>query len=197
MEGSPRKHAMYYRCPARTLTPGSAALSTHPRTVYLREDPLRDAVNGWIGGLFSKENVDRTIRQLIDDQPTAERGGQEQAKKRLSAAEAKLRKFQAAIEAGVDPAALVESMNQTQAERTAARAELDSAPEPTALTDAEVYAMIDSLGNVGAALSGSDPDGLAKLYDELRLDLRYDAENAIVDVTANLRVNSVRVRGGT
>ena len=88
-------------------------------------------------------------------------------------------------------------MNQTQAERTAARAELDSAPEPTALTDAEVYAMIDSLGDVGAALSGADPEGLAKLYDELRLDLRYDAENAIVDVTANLRVNSVRVRGGT
>jgi len=74
MEGSPRKHGMYYRCPARTLTPGSAALSTHPRTVYLREDPLRDAVNGWIGGLFRKENVDRTIRQLIGDQPTAEGG---------------------------------------------------------------------------------------------------------------------------
>ena len=40
-----------------------------PRTVYPREDPLRDAVNGWIGGLFSRENVDRTIRQLIDSQP--------------------------------------------------------------------------------------------------------------------------------
>jgi hypothetical protein len=48
--------------------------------------------------------------------------------KRLSAAEARLRKFQAAIEAGVDPAAMVEGMNQAQAERVAARAELDNAP---------------------------------------------------------------------
>lgn len=86
-------------------------------------------------------------------------------------------------------------MNQAQAERAAARAELDNAPVPTALIEAEVYAMIDSLGDVGVALSGADPQGLAKLYDELRLDLRYDAENAIVDETANPRVNSVRVRG--
>jgi hypothetical protein len=35
-------------------------------------------------------------------------------------------------------------MNQAQAERAAARAELDNAPEPTALTDAEVYATIDA-----------------------------------------------------
>jgi hypothetical protein len=68
MEGSPRKHGMYYRCPARTLTPGSAALSAHPRNGLPARGSLRDAVNGWIGGLFSKENVDRTIRQLIDDQ---------------------------------------------------------------------------------------------------------------------------------
>ena len=118
---------------------------------------MRDAVNGWIGGLFRTENVDRTVRQLLDDQPTAERGGQEQAKKRLSAAKAKLRKFQAAIEAGVDPAALVESMNQAQVERAAARAELDNAPEPTALTDSEVYAMIDSLGDVGRSI-GRGPE---------------------------------------
>jgi hypothetical protein len=193
--GQPPQARHVLPCPARTLTPGSAALSTHPPTVYVREDPLRDAVNGWIGGLFCKENVDRTVRQLLDDQPKVQGGGQEQAMKRLSAAEARLRKFQAAIEAGVDPAAMVEGMNQAQAERVAARAELDNAPEPTALADAEVYAMIDSLGDVGTALSGADTRRLAKLYSELRL-VRYDAENAIIDVIANPRVNSVRVRGG-
>ena len=55
--------------------------------------------------------------------------------------------------------------------------------------------MIDSLGNMGAALSGADAEGLAKLYGELRLDLRYDAENAIVEVVANPRVNSACPRG--
>src|ERR1700754_3982504 len=45
MEGSPRTHGMYYRCPARTLTPGSPALAEHPPTVYLQEDSLPEAIN--------------------------------------------------------------------------------------------------------------------------------------------------------
>ncbi|WP_157357625.1 hypothetical protein [Amycolatopsis nigrescens] len=36
--------------------------------------------------------------------------------------------------------------------------------------------MIDSLGDVGAALSGANSEKLANLYGELRLDLRYDHE---------------------
>jgi len=55
----------------------------------------------------------------------------------------RVRRFQTAIAAGVHPAALVESINQAQAQRAAAQAELDGAPSPTALTEADVYAMID------------------------------------------------------
>jgi hypothetical protein len=62
MEASPRAHGMYYRCPARTLAPGSPALALHPPAVYLREEPIRDAVNAWIGQLFDRSNVDRDRR---------------------------------------------------------------------------------------------------------------------------------------
>ena len=55
--------------------------------------------------------------------------------------------------------------------------------------------MISSLGDVGTALSGADPRGLAKRCSELRLDLRDDAENAIIDVIANPRVNSLVSEG--
>ena len=51
--------------------------------------------------------------------------------------------------------------------------------------------MISSLGDVGTALSGADPTRLAKRCSELRLGLRHDAENAIIDVIANPRVNSL------
>lgn len=50
------------------------------------------------------------------------------------------------------------------------------------MTDAEVYAMIDSLGDVGAALNGGKPEGLERLYRELRLELRYDPRERAVDV---------------
>ncbi|MQA12471.1 MAG: recombinase family protein [Pseudonocardiaceae bacterium] len=201
MEASPRAHGTYYRCPARTLAPGSPALAQHPPAVYLREDPLRDAVNGWLGGLFSPDNVDRTVAALVasQDESGGRQGSQEAAKKRLADAEARLRRYRDAIAAGIDPAALVEATNEAQAERAAARAELDNAPAPGTLTDAEVYAMIDALGDVGAAMSSAKPDKLASLYIAVDLQIRYepDAQAAHATIQPTSRVNSKRVRGGT
>ncbi|WP_086788973.1 recombinase family protein [Crossiella equi] len=201
MESSPRAHGMYYRCPARTLAPGSPALASHPPSVYLREDVLQDAVNAWIGGLFARENVDRTVTALVASQSSAqsESNGREAARQRLAKAEADLSRYQAAIQAGIDPAALVEVVNEAQAVRTAARAELEGAPPPNALTAAEVHAMIDSLGDVGAALSEAKTESLADLYSAIDLQVRYTQTAHVADVTIKPvgRVNSVRVRGGT
>ncbi len=105
--------------------------------------------------------------------------------------------MQAAIEAGVDPAAVVDGINEAQAERAAARAVLENAPVSSVLTDAEIYAMVDSLGDVGAALAEAKPTSLSRLYQQLGVQLRYDPHDHAVDVTAEPRVVSVRVRGGT
>jgi hypothetical protein len=61
---------------------------------------------------------------------------------------------------------VVDAINEAQAQRAAAQAELDGAPAPTAVTDAEVYAMIDSLGDVGAALKDAKPESLERLLCE-------------------------------
>jgi Recombinase zinc beta ribbon domain len=37
MEGTPKHGREYYRCVARTLAPGAAALESHPKNVYLPE----------------------------------------------------------------------------------------------------------------------------------------------------------------
>jgi DNA invertase Pin-like site-specific DNA recombinase len=200
MEASPRAHGMYYRCPSRTLAPNSPVLASHPPTVYLREDPLRDEVNEWIGRLFAPENVDNTIAELLGSQEVGRSGGHDllaAAKKRLASAEERLRRHQAAIEAGVDPMALVEVINQAQAERAAARSELDSAPVADTLSEDEIRAMIDSLGDVGAKLS--DSTRLGDLYKAFDLQVSYDSAVHEADVTIVPvgRVNSARVRGGT
>ncbi len=198
MEGTPRQSRTYYRCAARSMVPGSAALHGHPKNVYLPEVAVLDPLNAWIGGLFDRDNVDRTVAALVASQGST--GGapspQEAAKKRLKDAEARLRRFRAAIEAGIDPAALVEAMNVAQAQRAAARAELDGTPAPDALTPAEVYAMIDSLGDVGGALNEADPERLEQPYEALRLEMTYDAEERAVDVAIRpARRGSERVRG--
>jgi DNA invertase Pin-like site-specific DNA recombinase len=198
MEGSPRKHGMYYRCPARTLAPGSPALVDHPPTVYVREDPLLEAVNAWLADLFDPKNRDRTVGMLVGSQEkTTQSGDRGQAERRAKDAEAKLRRFQEAIEAGIDPAALVEVINQAQAERAAARAELDNVQAPGSYTDAEVYAMIDSMGDVAETLTGKHPAKLVEFYEDLALNIVYDNEKEAIDVMASPRVNSECVRGGT
>lgn len=105
MQGANIRNDHYYRCLSRTLVPGSAALSSHPKTVNLREDLLLGPLDEWIGGLFAPENVDRTVATLLGSQERASGSGlaqREAAKKRLADAEARLRRHQAAIEAGID-----------------------------------------------------------------------------------------------
>ncbi|GAA5161431.1 MULTISPECIES: hypothetical protein [Amycolatopsis] len=90
------------------------------------------------------------------------------ARQRLEAAEAKLQRLRSAIEAGVDPAALVEAINDAQAQRTVARSELDGALRRNLLAAAEVYAMVDSLGDVGRELNRAKPEKLQQLVREAR-----------------------------
>lgn len=200
MEGSPRKHGMYYRCPARTLAPNSPALEAHPATVYVPEAPLRDALNKWIGGLFAPESLEATIESLVASQETLHTSGRhELAARRLKESELKLNRFQAAIAAGVDPTALIDGINQAQRERDAARAELAASPALQHLEYDEVQIAIEKLGDVATALNRANAASLAELYAALRLQLRYLPAERLVDVTIQpaLRVDSVRVRGGT
>ncbi|GAB2996405.1 recombinase family protein [Amycolatopsis acidiphila] len=192
-----RKEEVYYRSMARTLAPGSSALAGHPRTVNLREFDVFDLLNRWLGDLFKPENVDRTVAALVASQGQGRTAAVETIRKRLSDAEARLRRLQAAIEAGVDPAALVEAINEAQAQRAAARAELDGVAPPTAVSEAEVYAMIGALGDVAAALKHAKPEVLEQLYDRLNVELLYEPKGRTVLASVTPRVVSECVRGGS
>jgi hypothetical protein len=65
------------------------------------------------------------------------------------------------------PEARLRRPNKAQAQRTATRAKSQGAPEPSLLTDADIHARIDSLGDVGAALTEADPEKLTRLYEEV------------------------------
>ncbi|MBK0869887.1 hypothetical protein INP57_24025 [Saccharopolyspora sp. HNM0986] len=158
-------------------------------------------MNDWLGRLFDRENVDGTVAALVASQGESGGGPSEQArlKQKLADVESRLSKFHAAIEAGVDPAAMVDAINSAQNERAALRAELEHAPTPSTLTDAEIHAMIDSFGDVGSALSqGTPPEGLVSLYAAVDLHVHYQHEDRAADIEihpARSRVNSLRVRG--
>lgn len=194
-----RKTAVYYRCLARTLAPDSPVLADHPRTVNLRELDVLDSLNKWIGQLFAPENVDRTVKALVGSQTDSSRpkNSREGAKQRLADAQTQVRRLQEAIKAGADPAALVEAINEAQATRAAAQAELDNSPDPAVIGEAEVYAMVDSLGDVGSELKVAKPESLGRLYDNLNIDLKYEPHAGTVEATIAPRVVSKRVRGAS
>ncbi|WP_260189104.1 recombinase family protein [Actinophytocola gossypii] len=196
MEGSPRKHAMYYRCPARTLAPGFPVLAMHPAAIYLREDTIRDAINEWFAELFHRDHVDKTVAALVASQDGAgqKATGRDAAEHRLAKAEAEIRRFQAAIAAGIDPTALVEAINTAQAERAAAQAEINNTPALNLMEAAEVHARIASLGDVPATLSRGSREKLAELYAGTDLQVLYEPGGSTAEIS--MRVNSVRVRGG-
>lgn len=72
--------------------------------------------NKWIDHLFDPMNLDNTVSALLASQDNGETGppNHAAARQRLTDAEAKLRRFQDAIAAGIDPSALVEVMNEAQ-----------------------------------------------------------------------------------
>ena len=88
-------------------------------------------------------------------------------------------------------------MNEAQEQRTAARAQLEELPVPNMMTEAEAYARIDSLGDVGKTLKQGSPENLSRLYRALHLQLNYHPVERAVDATISMRVVSECVRGGT
>jgi hypothetical protein len=94
-------------------------------------------------------------------------------------------------------ASTVGAINQARAERTAAQAEIDAAQTSEAALDlAEVYAMIDSLGDIGASLTRADPARMQKINKSLRLEMIYDNEERAVDVVIKPLGGLVRVSEG-
>jgi Recombinase len=197
MQGGSVRHHVYYRCTARSLAPGAAALAEHPKTVNLREDILTGAINGWIGGLFSPEHRDDTVRALVDSQGGPAASAQsEDARTRLKDAEEALRRLQAAIVAGIDPAAIKEAVNAAQAQREAARAALAAVPPSSLLDVAEVYAMIDALGDVGEVIKDARPDSLTRIYRELGIKVSYRHEDSGGEAVISLVVANREIRCG-
>jgi hypothetical protein len=117
--------------------------------------------------------------------------------KAVAEAEQRLRRLHAAIEAGVDPLALVEPINRAQQELEAARGEQHHVPVVRTLDQAEVEAMIEYLGDIGVALNRADPAKLEELYRPLRLEVVYHPEERVAEVTIRPGRGSERVRGGT
>ncbi|WP_146231915.1 hypothetical protein [Lentzea atacamensis] len=182
------------------MVPGSPALNGHPTNVYLPEAVAIEHFNRWIDHLFDPLNVDNTVSALFASQGNGDTStpNHAAARQRLADAEAKLRRFQDAIAAGIDPSALVEAMNEAQEKRAAAQAELNGVPKRVGRSVAEIHAMIDSLGDVKKVIRQGEPDELQRLYEALNVEIVYNAKGRTLDASIRpVGRDKASVRGGT
>ncbi|MFI9503820.1 hypothetical protein [Nocardia sp. NPDC052566] len=93
--------------------------------------------------------------------------------------------------------ALIEPMNQAQAERAIAQAELDTIPTVRRFTAGELDKLIDSLGDIRAVLTAGAPEDQATLYEALHLEIKYRHRQQLAVVSAGIPVVNTCVRRGT
>jgi hypothetical protein len=197
MEAAPRKHAIFYRCAARTLLPSAVVALEHPPTVYVREDHLTPPINKWIAQLFSPAHLESTVAALIgageEDQSEEQMAA---ARQRIAEAEATMKRLQRALEAGWDPDGLTSQYNAAAIDKRAAEAAL-AAIEPNQQLTGDIRKMITELGDMARVLDTADREDLAELYKALGLAISYDHAQTRADVSISPRVVKVGVRGGT
>jgi site-specific DNA recombinase len=198
MQGSWNHDQAYYRCryPTEYALPRRAP---HPPTVYVRETQIVPPLDDWIGGIFEPDRLEETCRALAEAQEPAlaEDSRSEAARRTLAGCDARLARYREALEAGTDPAVVARWISEVQAERSAAEEELHRRRPAAALTEDDIRAMVESLGDLVGVLQAADPQKKSALYQSLGLSLTYEPSKRRVLVEADLGgVRPVRVGGG-
>lgn len=168
-----------YRCRARDLPQGHTSIERHPANVRIKQAEVLDLLHGWFGDLLSASSRHAVLAAYAHEERklSAEELRQNQARKALADAEARMNRLHRAIEQGVDPVGLVDRVNQTGAEIRTLKAEL-SVPTTAAptLSVQDLGGLLDSFAGAAGEVFGPQAD-YAELNEFLRsvnLRLVYD-----------------------
>lgn len=213
MQGQYSNQAPYYRC----RYPKEYALASHvrhPGNVYLREADVLPAIDRWLLVIFAPHRLEQTIHEMqaAQDPPPAllTLCGQD-TQALIASCDARLARYQAALDAGADPKAVAEWTRQVQAERSAvlARDASRGRHKPARqLTEDDIRALITGLGDLHDVIHDAEPAVKAAIYEQLGLKVTYlpGQDKLRADVTISPETFAPkseqygemgRVRGGT
>ena len=180
MQGQYSNQAPYYRC----RYPREYALASpgrHPGNVYLREAEVLPAIDRLLLIIFAPHRLEQTIREMQAAQdPGPGTAGlalpAEDIQALIAGCDARLARYQAALDAGADPQAVAEWTRQVKAERAAVLARAASqapgtAPRP--LTQDDIRALITGLGDLRDVIRDAEPSVKAAIYEQLGLKVTY------------------------
>ncbi|MFD4975107.1 hypothetical protein [Streptomyces sp. NPDC058424] len=152
----------------------------------------------WIARAFAPDRLTATIEALTLASAagsTAETQTPEQAQARqaIKDCERRLARYQAALEAGADPAVVTQWINEAQRDKEAARKNLDALPtltqkKETPLNAHQIREIAESLGDITQRIHTANADKKGPLYEALGITISY--EHATRTATVRSRPSS-------
>ncbi|WP_316742205.1 zinc ribbon domain-containing protein [Streptomyces sp. MK7] len=192
-----RSH-VYYRCEFKEEEAALYPDLTHPRTVYLREDIVCQALDRWIARAFAPDRLPATIEALTHASAaasTAETQTPEQAQARqaIKECERRLARYRAALDAGADPTVVTQWINEAQRDKVAAQKKLDAQPAGTRkkqspLDARQIRQITESLGDIAQRIQIAAVEKKGPLYEALGITISY--EHATRTATVKSRPSS-------
>ena len=203
MQAQHNNQRTYYRCRyAREYA--LAKHVAHPVNVYVREEQILPALDSWLLKLFTPHRLASTIREMATScSPPSESVPASDTAATVAECDAKLARYQAALDAGGDPATIASWTRTVTAERAAAlaRAAAQPARPSAAITEEAIQHIVLALGDIRDVIQNADAPSKARIYGQLQLRLTYEPGQRLVHVQAALnpheRGGMGSVRGGT
>jgi DNA invertase Pin-like site-specific DNA recombinase len=187
-----------YQCVYRTEYPGD---DSHPKTLFLAEDRILPAVDGWLADLTSPDRLDSTVMAILaaDAHETTDSPDLRRARLQASEARKKLSQYLDALEAGMDPALVTERTRVAQGELASSNALINACDSSGAgeLSEQQLRELLEGVGGLTALLANSNSAERQQVYRAAGVHLRYQRSEEGERITASLRVGLFRVGGGT
>jgi hypothetical protein len=185
MQLSPIRDRVYYRCEFKEQEAALYPGLDHPRTINLREDIVCRALDAWIARAFESDRLTATIAALSAASLAASTAPihapeQAQARQTVKECERRLARYQAALDAGADPAVVTQWINDAQRDKDAAHKKLNALHAVTRKKESplaadQIKAMTERLGDIAQRIQAADAAKKGPLYEALGITITYDS----------------------
>ena len=197
MQGSWNHQQPYYRC----KFPAEYAVTEqqHAKTVYVKEASILPAVDEWLAGLFTDDQIDSTCAALESTfgPDPAEQALEMATRRKLKECDAKLARYRQALEAGTDPSIVSGWIEEVKLERKAAELRLRRKRGDGRMTGEEIRSLVEQLKGIVAILQTADAEDRRAVYQELNVSIRYHTDGRLHVKAGPGACTNERVGGGT
>jgi site-specific DNA recombinase len=176
MAGTWNNNRVHYRCRYAAEFAIAKGID-HPKSVYVREDRVTEALDAKLAELFDPDNIDATVAAMVAAAEPSEGADAklEAARRKLADCDASLARHRAALEAGADPTIVAGWMREVSAERAGALVVIDKATSISGeVSEEAVRALIHQVRGALVSLSEASPALRAEVYAGMGLALTYD-----------------------